>query len=389
VPRSSDRLAATIEAMRGRRAGLEEELLVRIYGISDPTQVAEQEYVVGLRAAASVGVDYSIDAMEAARSGAEAPHVPAQLLVQAHLAARNDVSLDTVLRRYCSGNTIITDTLVEESGRAGLSRGELKGLLRSLAGALDRLLQRVSEEYTREAERRPRGAPQRPVELASRLLAGELLDASELRYSFEGWHLGFICSATNSTQAARAIADDADRSLLLAAPSTDLCWAWLGGYRAFDREEVEALIALSSDVGDATHTAFGEPAQGIGGWRLSHRQAASALTVARRSPTRVSRYSEVSLIASALQDELLGRSLRQLFLEPLGVDRDQGRAAKQTLRAYFEASRNVTSTAAALGVSRRTVANRLAAIERRLGRPLNRFAAEIETAIRLEELECH
>lgn len=184
----------------------------------------------------------------------------------------------------------------------------------------------------------------------------------------------------------REIAREVDRALLLASPSEDLCWAWLGGMRPFHPEDVEQLLELAAETEEAV-IAFGEPAQGLAGWRLTHRQAASALPVARRSPRRVSRYSEVSLIASALHDELLGRSLRQLFLEPLGQERDEGRVAKRTLRAYFEASRNVSSTAAALGVTRRTVSNRLAAIEHRVGRPLSRFSAEIETAIRLEELE--
>lgn len=388
MPRTSDRVAATIEALRARQPQLEEELLVRIYGISDPTQAAEQEYVLGLRAAASVGVDYGIDAMEASRAGTEPPQVPAQLLVQAHLAARNDVSLDTVLRRYCSGNTIITDMLVEVSEGAGLSRGELKGLLRALAAALDRLLERVSEEYTREAELRPESGARGRSELAVKLLSGEIRDAAELRYSLECWHLGFICSAADPAAKAREIAGHLDRALLLTCPSEDICWAWLGGMRPFDPEEAEQLFDLAAATEEAV-IAFGEPASGLAGWRLTHRQAASALPVARRSPNRVSRYSEVSLIASALHDELLGRSLRQLFLEPLGLERDEGRVAKRTLRAYFEASRNVSSTAAALGVTRRTVSNRLAAIEQRVGRPLNRFSAEIETAIRLEELECN
>jgi hypothetical protein len=376
-----------IEAMHARQTELEEELLVRVYGISDPTAVPEQEYTLGLPAAVAAGVRYGFDAMEAARAGAEPPRVPSQLLSQAHLAARNNVSLDTVLRRYCSGNTIITGLLVEESERVGLSRTELKRLLRALAGALDRLLQRVSEEYARELELRPVGAARGRAELVAKLLSGELQEAPELRYDFTSWHLGFVCSAVDPTARAGEIVAGLDRTLLLASPSEDLCWAWLGGVRPFDLDEVGELIDRARQA-KSTVLAFGEPARGLAGWRLTHRQAASALPVARRSPDQVSRYSEVSLLASALQDELLGRSLRQLFLEPLRAERDKGRVAKRTLRAYFEASGNVSSAAAALGVSRRTVANRLAAIEERVGRPLGRFSAEIETAIRLEELEC-
>jgi hypothetical protein len=41
-------------------------------------------------------------------------------------------------------------------------------------------------------------------------------------------------------------------------------------------------------------------------------------------------------------------------------------------RAYFDAERNISSTAAALGVDRRTVRNRLRVIEELLGRPPHR-----------------
>ena len=54
-----------------------------------------------------------------------------------------------------------------------------------------------------------------------------------------------------------------------------------------------------------------------------------------------------------------------------------------TLRAYFCAQRNVSSTAAALGVDRRTVANRIHAVEDLFGRPLTTFAVEMETVLRL------
>ncbi len=56
--------------------------------------------------------------------------------------------------------------------------------------------------------------------------------------------------------------------------------------------------------------------------------------------------------------------------------------ARETLRAYFEADRNVSSTAAALGVDRRTVRNRIGAIEELLGRPLRGSLADLEIALR-------
>jgi DNA-binding PucR family transcriptional regulator len=76
--------------------------------------------------------------------------------------------------------------------------------------------------------------------------------------------------------------------------------------------------------------------------------------------------------------------LRRLYLEPLGECGDL--VAKETLEAYFAANCNVSSAAAALGVSRNTVHSRLAAIEDSIGGPIDSASAEIQTALRLDRI---
>jgi DNA-binding PucR family transcriptional regulator len=70
---------------------------------------------------------------------------------------------------------------------------------------------------------------------------------------------------------------------------------------------------------------------------------------------------------------------------PLVEDSDRGTVLRETLHAYFATARNTYSTAAALGVSRQTVGNRLRAVEERLGRSLDSCATEVEIALRLED----
>jgi hypothetical protein len=55
---------------------------------------------------------------------------------------------------------------------------------------------------------------------------------------------------------------------------------------------------------------MGEPARGIDGWRLSHRQAKAALPTALRAPEAFVRYGDVALLAATLADDLLATSLR-------------------------------------------------------------------------------
>jgi hypothetical protein len=373
---------ALAERLRERQVEIEEAALTRIYAVSELPPGGGPEYAEGLRAAVSVGVDYGFRGVE--RGEQRAPPVPEALLAQARLAARSGVSLDTVLRRYLAGHALLDDFLIEEAQRAEpLVPAELKRLLRSQAAILDRLLATVAAAYTEEAQRRPESAQQRRAERIERLLGGERLDISGLGYDFAGWHLGMIVVSTEAEAAIRGLAEGLDCRLLLLLREEQTGWAWLGARHRLDSAE---LLERFADVGEQT-IAIGEPCEGLVGWRLTHRQAAATLPVAKRRGSGVVRYGEVALLAAVLQDDLLASSLHLLYLRPLGKERDGGAALRETLRAYLAAGRSISSAATSLGVSRRTVANRLRRVEDHIGHPLHTRLADVETALRLEQLE--
>jgi hypothetical protein len=226
---------------------------------------------------------------------------------------------------------------------------------------------------------------ERRAERVQRLLAGEPLDTSELNYDFNAHHLGVIASGPGAADAIRGLADSFDCRLLLVCRDERAAWAWLGARRRVDPIELERLAVHSWPP--RVPLAIGEPSQGLTGWRLTHRQAQAAMAIAVRSPKSLIRYVDVALLASMAQDDLLATSLRELYLIPLSAERDGGAVLRETLRAYFSAERNLSSAAAALGVNRRTVANRLRVIEARLGRPLAGSMADIEAALRLDRLD--
>lgn len=381
---SRERGGAAIAArLRERRGEIEQATLTRVYAVSEPPAGAGPEYLEGLRVAVSAAVEYGLGGIE--RGERHTPPVPEVLLAQAHLAARSGVSLDTVLRRYFAGHTLIDDFMVEEAEREQLDPAELKRLLRSQAAIVDRLLAAVSDAYNEETERRPQSPERRRAELVARLLAGEPLETRELAYDFDGHHLGCVLSGPEAARALTQIAKPLDARLLSARREEGTLWAWLGSRRPLDPGELQDRAARELPEGHAL--AIGEPGEGISGWRLTHRQARAALPVARRGGRGVVRYADVALEASMLQDDLLVASLRRLYLEPLEAGRDGGEVDRETLRAYFAAERNVSSTATALGVNRNTVSSRLRAIEKRLTRPLVACATDLEVALRLEELD--
>jgi PucR C-terminal helix-turn-helix domain/GGDEF-like domain len=384
MPASSDMGRTFAERLRERRAELEEDLFNRVRSIQDPSSPAEESYVRQLRPTISAGFDYGLATIEGGSTG-RPPPIPDQLLLQARLAARSGISLHGVLRRYCSGNTLMTDILIAEAEDSRLPRTELKGFFRSLAMGFERLLSAVSEEYDRESAQATVTTEEHRADLIDRLLAGELIEGSELSYDFTGWHLGLVAFGSEAADAVRTISEQADANLLLLRRRDGVVWAWLGARR---RDSVARRPKSLPGKPDAS-VGIGEPAQGLPGWRLSHRQAAAALPLALKGDGPIAAYAEAPLLATALQEDLLTTSLHQLYLAPLAAERDGGAAAKDTLRAYFAADGNASSAAAALGVNRHTIAARLASIEERLECRLDAFSAEIQTALRLDTLARH
>jgi hypothetical protein len=364
-----------------RREEIEAATLTRIFAVSDLPLTGGPEYAQGLRRAVTAALDYGLVGLE--RSGAMGSPPPV-LLTQAALAARSGVGLDTVLRRYVAGHAILGDFVVEEDG-GHLSPADLKRTLRRLAAAIDRLLSAVSTAYDEELQHERHGAEQRRSELVERLLAGEPLDHAELGYDLEAWHLGVLASGTSAAGLLTSLSRRLDARLLTVARGKAVAWAWLGRSRQFDVADALRRASALRPVGVAL--AFGEPENGPTGWRLTHHQAAAAASIAQRALTPVVRYREVALLAAALQDDLLGSSLRRLYLDPLRAGRSGGATLLETLHAYYAAGRNISSAAAGLRVDRRTVSSRLRVAEERIGSPLDDCVSDLEIALKLDRLD--
>jgi DNA-binding PucR family transcriptional regulator len=378
--------AELAERLRERLPELQEAVRTRVYAIADPREVADLAYRQGLDAAVAAAIDYRLAVLELGER--RAPAVPEVLLAQARLDARDEVALDTVLRRYFAGSALFGDFLAEEAERADVPSSELRSLLAAQSAVAERLIAAVSEEHAREAKNRPRTAEERVREQVKALLAGELVDRdgldSMLNYDLDAHHLGLMVKGEGGEKVLRELAAALDRRLLFGKREEEPVWgAWLGGRSRLSAEK--AAAAAKELVTNQVFITIGEPAEGLVGWRFSHHQAKVALPIAVRTGRHVLRYADIAVLAAIARDDLTATSLRRLYLEPLERGRDGGKLARQTLRAYFEADRNISSTAAALGVDRRTVRNRLRSIEELLGRPLRGSLADLEIALRLDE----
>jgi hypothetical protein len=378
--------AAVVERLRARQAELEGAIFERVRAdVPDPVGDGDAELAAGLRAVIRAVVEAALASIESGEPWSGP--VPHAAVLQAQRAARSGVTLDAAHQRYLAGHELLLDRVLEEIARGDCSLREQTVLCRQAHQAQMSLLRRlaatIADEYDKEARRAVRSSEQRRAEIVTALLDGRVVDTTPLGYELGVAHVGMIATGAGARDAVRCLAVPADRRLLCVARGERTVWAWLGAREAPATSELERCWRACTPAG--VSLALGEPADGTAGFRASHRQAQAALQVAQHRGAPVTRYIDVVVLATTLQNELARQALAERYLRPLGRGK-RGEVLRDTLRAYFATEHNAQSAAAMLGIHRETVTQRLKTIEERLGCAVGERRMELETALRLEEL---
>jgi PucR C-terminal helix-turn-helix domain/GGDEF-like domain len=367
--------------LRERSAAIEEAIFARVRAMPDSGGEMTADYADGLRAAVAESVRFGLSCIEQGEGWSGA--IPPAVSAQAHLAVRSGVSLETVLRRYKAGDRLLREFIMDSADRR--SSQSLRRVLSGQTVQLDRLVGFVASEYMREQEQIMRSPAQRLTERVQQMLAGVDVNAPHgLAYEFSAWHIGLVGLGAEAEDVVRGLASALDRQILVVPQEDGIIWAWLGGRRELRVADVERRF-LAAEC-EHVSLSIGEPRREIEGWRLTHHEAQAGLKVMLRRPQRLARGSDALLLAAVLGNEPLIESLLQTYLAPLDQVGDADGALRGTLRAYFDADCNTVAAAAALDVNRHTVRRRLQKVEEALGRLLPVCHAELEVALRLEEL---
>jgi hypothetical protein len=371
--------------LHSRSAEIEEAIVARIRDVSpDSPGDNDVQYEEGQRAAVAAVLEYALAGVE--HRGAPARPIPPMVIVQTHRAARCGVELGTILRRYHAASAELTDFVTQEADAGGLLGNgmALRGIQRAQALFLDRLILTINEEYIREGERIERSPDQRRADRVRRLLNGEQVESNELGYDLDTWHLGMIGKGLGVGQAIRGMATGLDSRLLCVSHDEQSVWAWLGGKHSAVVSDIKRLLSAKWPAG--LSLALGEPMEGIEGWCHTHQQAQDAFLVSLCQPRTLTLYADVALVVPWLRDETRARWLVETYLSPLDNRGRSGAKLRATLRAYLDSGRNASATSKALNVTRRTIHNRINLIEQRLGPLFDERQAELELAMRLDDL---
>jgi hypothetical protein len=368
-----------VARLRSRRPEIVESIVARIRNVQSAANNGDVQYEEGQRATCTACIEYALLGIE--QGVDQTVPIPPEAIVQAHRAARSGIGLEVVLLRHTAGHRLFGEYVMEEARH--FSPQALRHIMDSQWSLFERLVAAIAAEYKREAERATCSSERQLAERVQRLLAGEPGSLDAFGYRMDACHLGVIATGTCAREAIRGLEASLDCQSLWVSRDEETVWAWFGSHRTLTLAEIKCALDARSIL-DVT-MAVGEPARGPEGWRLTHRQAQVAFRVALRQQQTIS-YADVPLEAAMLCDELLARVHMERYLAPLGDWKDGPTILPQTARAYFATGHNAEAAAAKLGIDRGTVRTRVRAIEQRLGCPLPVCQAELEVALRLEEL---
>ena len=324
--------------------------------------------------------------------------VPAAAAAYARRFAQRDLPVEGLLRAYRLGQERLLQWCLETLGERGLSAEVLLGCAQEIFSVVGRYIDQVSEHLVEiyETERKlwtQRIDSARAIALRT-VLADESLDASTAEamtgYRMHGWHLGALAWVERHTADASRQVEAAGRLLgnvhesrpLVVLDDDHTLWAWLTGPEPIrlDRERfAKALEQLPS-----VRVTLGESAQGLAGFRNSHREAQQARTVVEAAATplnQVTTFAQVSITALLAEnlDSLgvwVGRTLGDLARDDEAIAR-----LRETVRVFLETGGSFTDAATRLHLHKNTVHYRVRKAEEIRGKPFQSDRLDVEVAL--------
>jgi hypothetical protein len=214
-----------------------------------------------------------------------------------------------------------------------------------------------------------------------RVLDGQWVDPGELGYDLAGHHVALVADASQSLD---AVVGRTERQLLRVQAPDGGIWGWLGGRTRISEAELDALIA-SQRSSDA-RVAFGEPAEGIAGFALTHQQALEAKAVAVATNQRTVRFADLRLLIAVLRDGDLAKGFVERELGELDRPDERMRELRETLRAYLEHSQSVSAAAAVRRRDRKTIERQLRSAEQLIRHRVSDRSDEVLVALRVADI---
>jgi len=308
---------------------------------------------------------------------------------------RRGMPLSVLLRSYRLGHAWLWDEWshalqerVEDSGELAAGQDQSSAFMFAY---VDKVSDRLVEEFGNERERMVRGAEQLRAETTRAILGGEPVDeevaSSRLGYELRRHHVAIrVSSGASAVRGLERAVHEAAAILgagdpLVVASGAARFDVWQG---SFDLPATDGLEGYEPPPG--VLVAFGTPAAGIEGFRSSHAEALQAARVRSLAPgtsPSVIAYGRVELVSLLASDLPRARAFVAAQLGPLSSTAEPAERIRDTVLAFLAAGGSASQVAKQLYVHPNTVAYRVKRAEELLGREVTEDSVELACALTL------
>jgi DNA-binding PucR family transcriptional regulator len=308
---------------------------------------------------------------------------------------RRGLPLAVILRSYRLGHAWLWETWsevlqerVDDSGELVAGQDESSAFMFAY---VDRISATLVEEFGSERDRMLRSAEQLRAETARAILRGDPVDTEaasrRLGYELRRHHVAMrVSSGASEVEGLERAVGEAASALgggepLVVASGAARFDVWCG---SFDPPATEALERYEPPP--SVLVAFGNPGEGIPGFRSSYgeaKQAARIGALVGDSNSSVTSYARVELVSLLASDLPRARAFVASQLGPLAITGGTAERLRETVLAFLVSGGSPTHVAEELFVHKNTVSERIKRAEEMLGRGVNESPLELEAALTL------
>lgn len=325
------------------------------------------------------------------------PFEPPSAIEHARSLAQRGIPASSILLGYEMIQRSLTGPVIEAVDTLVEDRDEL---VRTIEAAVAHLFAQISSasraalrthSIERDAWQRGKaaGLSRRLDAVLDRTISDARTAERALNYVLAGNHVALIAwlddpeRPLDMADAERRIAQlHGVRDVLLVPRDERTLYCWL---HAPNSSQFDQWISVAMEVTDS-RIAFGEMAEGIEGFRLSHMQARSAGAVLNASRKRknpmVARYRDVAALAFLVDRPAEARGWIGQVLGDLAEQGEERERLRQTLRVFLEEGENAVATGDRLFIHRNTVRYRVDRALSLLPEPIGMHRVEVGLALR-------
>ncbi|MBV8181213.1 MAG: helix-turn-helix domain-containing protein [Mycobacterium sp.] len=340
----------------------------------------------------------------------ERVEAPTAALEYARRLAQHGVPVNALVRAYRLGQRRMNEVIFAELRAIDIPEPMRVGVIEDITGTLfeyiDWMSQQVVVVYEDERERWLENQNSLRALRVREILAGKKavdVDAAttSIRYPLRWHHVGLVLwypdLGAEGDELARlqrfvrelgeAVA--AAASPLFAAADQSCAWGWLP-YRAAVADVVPKVRRFVHRRPDSPSVAIGTMANGVDGFRQSHREAETARGVAliakRPAPTVIAATDAGLSVVARLGDDVAGiRDWVAAVLGDLASDNENDARLRETLRVFLGCGCSYKVAAEQLNLHFNSVKYRVGRAVARRGREIGSDRLDVELAL----LACH